>query len=54
MSLSAVSLSEILARRDWENPVITSLNRLDAHRRLPAGATKSARAMTALRLRASY
>jgi len=31
MSLSAVSLSEILARRDWENPVITSLNRLDAH-----------------------
>ncbi|MET3074217.1 beta-galactosidase [Pantoea leporis] len=31
MSLSTVSLSEILARRDWENPVITSLNRLDAH-----------------------
>ncbi|EJL91191.1 beta-galactosidase [Pantoea sp. GM01] len=31
MTLSAVSLSEILARRDWENPVITSLNRLDAH-----------------------
>ena len=31
MSLSAVSLSEILARRDWENPVITSFNRLDAH-----------------------
>ena len=31
MKLSAVSLSEILARRDWENPVITSLNRLDAH-----------------------
>ncbi len=31
MTLSAVSLSDILARRDWENPVITSLNRLVAH-----------------------
>ena len=31
MTLSARSLSDILARRDWENPVITSLNRLDAH-----------------------
>lgn len=25
------SLSEIVARRDWENPAVTSLNRLDAH-----------------------
>lgn len=31
MTLAAVSLSEVLARRDWENPVITSLHRLDAH-----------------------
>lgn len=31
MNLTTLSLSEILARRDWENPVITSLNRLDAH-----------------------
>jgi len=31
MNLAAASLSDILARRDWENPVITSLNRLDAH-----------------------
>ncbi len=31
MTLSTLALSDILARRDWENPVITSLNRLDAH-----------------------
>ncbi|WP_337024710.1 MULTISPECIES: beta-galactosidase [unclassified Pantoea] len=31
MTLPTLSLSDILARRDWENPVITSLNRLDAH-----------------------
>jgi len=28
---SALSLAAILARRDWENPVITSLQRLDSH-----------------------
>ncbi|PPS58056.1 hypothetical protein CRX72_10140 [Pantoea sp. BRM17] len=28
---SALSLAAILARRDWENPVITSLHRLDTH-----------------------
>lgn len=31
MSASPISLSDILARRDWENPVVTSLKRLDAH-----------------------
>lgn len=31
MSPSQHTLSEIVARRDWENPVITSLYRLDAH-----------------------
>ena len=31
MTLPTLSLSDILARRDWENPVVTSLNRLDAH-----------------------
>ena len=31
MSILSASLSEILARRDWENPVVTSLQRLDAH-----------------------
>ncbi len=31
MTLPTLSLTDILARRDWENPVITSLNRLDAH-----------------------
>nr|WP_310616571.1 beta-galactosidase [Pantoea cypripedii] len=31
MTSLSVSLSDILARRDWENPVVTSLNRLDAH-----------------------
>lgn len=31
MTPTPLSLSDILARRDWENPVITSLNRLDAH-----------------------
>ncbi|MCE0488987.1 beta-galactosidase [Pantoea sp. Mb-10] len=31
MMLPTLSLTDILARRDWENPVITSLNRLDAH-----------------------
>lgn len=31
MSTLQASLSDILARRDWENPVVTSLQRLDAH-----------------------
>lgn len=31
MTLPTHALSDILARRDWENPVVTSLNRLDAH-----------------------
>ncbi|GGD08501.1 hypothetical protein GCM10011513_02580 [Franconibacter daqui] len=26
-----VALQTLLARRDWENPLVTSLNRLDAH-----------------------
>ncbi len=31
MTLAAVSLSEVLARRDWENPACTHYCRLDAH-----------------------
>jgi beta-galactosidase len=31
MSLLQASLNEILSRRDWENPVVTSHHRLDAH-----------------------
>ena len=31
MPMPSMSLNEILARRDWENPVVTSLQRLDAH-----------------------
>nr|MBA2815445.1 Beta-galactosidase [Candidatus Pantoea persica] len=31
MPMPSMSLSETLARRDWENPVVTSLQRLDAH-----------------------
>ena len=31
MSTPPISLSQLLARRDWENPVVTSLHRLDAH-----------------------
>lgn len=31
MPTPLISLSQMLARRDWENPVVTSLHRLDAH-----------------------
>ena len=31
MSTPPISLSQLLTRRDWENPVVTSLHRLDAH-----------------------
>lgn len=31
MPVIQASLSDILVRRDWENPVVTSLHRLDAH-----------------------
>lgn len=31
MSTPPISLRQLLARRDWENPVVTSLHRLDAH-----------------------
>ena len=31
MSIAQATFGEIIARRDWENPVVTSLHRLDAH-----------------------
>ena len=31
MSLNTHSLAAVLARRDWENPGVTQLNRLEAH-----------------------
>ena len=31
MNLNTDSLSAVLARRDWENPGVTQLNRLEAH-----------------------
>ena len=31
MTLSQAAFSDILSRRDWENPVVTSWHRLDAH-----------------------
>ncbi len=31
MSIAQAAFGEIIARRDWENPVVTSLHRLDAH-----------------------
>lgn len=31
MTLTTDSLAAVLARRDWENPGVTQLNRLEAH-----------------------
>ena len=31
MTLSSDSLAAVLARRDWENPGVTQINRLEAH-----------------------
>lgn len=31
MTLNTDSLAAVLARRDWENPGVTQLNRLEAH-----------------------
>ena len=31
MPLNTNSLAAVLARRDWENPGVTQLNRLEAH-----------------------
>lgn len=40
------SFADILARRDWENPLVTSINRLPAHTAL-AGYTNTASALNA-------
>lgn len=40
MNLNTDSLSAVLARRDWENPGVTQLNRLEAHPPFVAGAQR--------------
>ncbi|BFO08534.1 hypothetical protein GGER_10440 [Serratia rubidaea] len=48
MTLNTDSLAAVLARRDWENPGVTQLNRLEAHPPFTAGAMPTRRAATSI------